>query len=228
MSSLPTSTWRSPNECLIDWPLGGGVVFAVPGHPRFGERSVALIETRCRELGIPVVVLDAVSFVDTVVSAVGADPLEPGLQVADAEHLAIRRRRRAVCRRPAWRRPNAADSNRPDLQQACWRLRLSSPWPASTQTNIRVCLVRGSTNGRPRTTLCNCHCTSWTGRIPTTSPASGFRRFTSRGVSFSGDAGTDRRSLAGAGRMSLGSRADASVDARRHHRGGVRDGRRDR
>jgi tetrapyrrole methylase family protein/MazG family protein len=67
---------------------GGQVVFAVPGHPRFGERSVALLEMRCRELGIPVHVLAAVSFVDAVVNAIGADPLEQGLQVADAERLA--------------------------------------------------------------------------------------------------------------------------------------------
>src|SRR5918995_5311823 len=67
---------------------GENVVFAVPGHPRFGEKSVPLVEAGARDLGIPVDVLDAVSFVDTAAGAVRTDPLAEGLQVADAEELA--------------------------------------------------------------------------------------------------------------------------------------------
>lgn len=67
---------------------GGTVVFAVPGHPRFGERSVPLIEIDAGALGIPVDVLDAVSFVDAAANAMETDPLAQGLQVADAEYLA--------------------------------------------------------------------------------------------------------------------------------------------
>jgi tetrapyrrole methylase family protein / MazG family protein len=66
----------------------GEVVFAVPGHPRFGERSVPLIEAAARASGVPVTVLDAVSFVDAAASALRCDVLAAGLQVADAEHLA--------------------------------------------------------------------------------------------------------------------------------------------
>jgi tetrapyrrole methylase family protein/MazG family protein len=67
---------------------GGTIVFAVPGHPRFGERSVPLIEARALAAGIPLTVLDAVSFVDSVVNALWVDPLGTGLQIVDAEHLA--------------------------------------------------------------------------------------------------------------------------------------------
>jgi tetrapyrrole methylase family protein / MazG family protein len=67
---------------------GGTVVFAVPGHPRFGERSVPLIEIEAGALGIPVEVLDAVGFVDASAGAMKIDPLAVGLQVRDAEHLA--------------------------------------------------------------------------------------------------------------------------------------------
>jgi tetrapyrrole methylase family protein / MazG family protein len=67
---------------------GGTLVFAVPGHPRFGERSVPLIETEAGALGIPVAVLDAVSFVDASTAAVKIDPVAHGLQITDAEHLA--------------------------------------------------------------------------------------------------------------------------------------------
>jgi tetrapyrrole methylase family protein / MazG family protein len=67
---------------------GGTVLFAVPGHPRVGEKSVPLIEARARDLGIPVDVLDAVSFLDATASALQIDPIAQGLQVADAEELA--------------------------------------------------------------------------------------------------------------------------------------------
>ena len=46
-----------------------------------------LVEAGARDLGIPVDVLDAVSFLDTAAGAVQIDPLAEGLQVADAEEL---------------------------------------------------------------------------------------------------------------------------------------------
>jgi tetrapyrrole methylase family protein/MazG family protein len=67
---------------------GGTVVFAVPGHPRVGEKSVPLVEAGARDLGIPVDVLDAVSFLDATAGALQLDPIARGLQVADAEELA--------------------------------------------------------------------------------------------------------------------------------------------
>jgi tetrapyrrole methylase family protein / MazG family protein len=67
---------------------GQNVAFAVPGHPRFGEKSVPLVEAGARKLGIPVDVLDAVSFLDAAAGAVQIDPLAQGLQVVDAEELA--------------------------------------------------------------------------------------------------------------------------------------------
>ena len=42
------------------------VVFAVPGHPRFGEKSVRLLEVLAREAGIPLIVADAVSFLSLI------------------------------------------------------------------------------------------------------------------------------------------------------------------
>jgi tetrapyrrole methylase family protein / MazG family protein len=67
---------------------GGTVVFAVPGHPRVGEKSVPLIEAGADDLGIQVDVLDAVSFLDATAGALQLDPIVRGLQVADAEELA--------------------------------------------------------------------------------------------------------------------------------------------
>ncbi len=64
-----------------------GVVYAVPGHPRVGEATTPRIEALAGEAGIPVVVLEGVSFVDAVCNVVGVDPLD-GLTVYDAMLLA--------------------------------------------------------------------------------------------------------------------------------------------
>jgi len=66
----------------------GNVVFAVPGHPRFGERSVGLVVERVAADGIPVEVQDAVSLVDVVATAVGHDPVAEQAQLVDAADLA--------------------------------------------------------------------------------------------------------------------------------------------
>ena len=64
-------------------------VYAVPGHPRMGERTVPFIESRALAAGNVVEVLDAVSFIDASLAAVPVDPLDGGLQIADAEHLSV-------------------------------------------------------------------------------------------------------------------------------------------
>lgn len=75
-------------ERVIDQSIAGGtLVYAVPGHPRFAERSVALIEAKGEELGIPVSVLDAVSFVDVAATVIRKDPVADGLQILDALQL---------------------------------------------------------------------------------------------------------------------------------------------
>ncbi len=74
---------------VIDRSIPGKtLVYAVPGHPRFAERSVAIIEAKAEELGMPVSVLDAVSFVDTAATVTRTDPVASGLQIRDALQLA--------------------------------------------------------------------------------------------------------------------------------------------
>lgn len=65
----------------------GEVVFAVPGHPRFGERSVAILIERAEAAGIPVAALAATSFLDTMAVALGVDPLAEQAQLVDAAAL---------------------------------------------------------------------------------------------------------------------------------------------
>src|SRR3954470_13679240 len=76
-------------ERVISLALGAGlIVFAVPGHPRFGERTVALVESLATARGVAVEVLDGVSFVDASINALQVDVLPGGLQIADAEAIA--------------------------------------------------------------------------------------------------------------------------------------------
>ncbi|MBN1248347.1 MAG: nucleoside triphosphate pyrophosphohydrolase [Anaerolineae bacterium] len=60
-----------------------GVVYAVPGHPLVGESTVARLLTASKEIGIPVRVVNGLSFVEPALTALGLDALD-GLQILDA------------------------------------------------------------------------------------------------------------------------------------------------
>lgn len=59
------------------------LVYAVPGSPFIGERSVSLLRDIADKAGVKVVIVPAVSFLDSVYSSAGIDPFE-GLQIVDA------------------------------------------------------------------------------------------------------------------------------------------------
>ncbi|HET7093862.1 MAG TPA: MazG family protein, partial [Thermomicrobiales bacterium] len=62
-------------------------VYAVPGHPLFAERSVAVLLQRASEQGIRTVVESAVSLIDVVATAIGRDPVASETQLLDAAEL---------------------------------------------------------------------------------------------------------------------------------------------
>ena len=64
-----------------------GVLYAVPGHPLVGEASVQRILVRARDQGMPVRLVEGLSFVEPVLSVLRMDGLA-GLQLADATDLA--------------------------------------------------------------------------------------------------------------------------------------------
>ena len=64
-----------------------GVVYAVPGSPRVGEATVTRILERAGEQGLPVRIVEGLSFVEPALSALGIDALD-GLFVSDAAELA--------------------------------------------------------------------------------------------------------------------------------------------
>ncbi|MBI5301832.1 MAG: MazG family protein [Chloroflexi bacterium] len=75
-------------DMMVTHAERGDVVFAVPGHPLFGETSVQKILAQARAKNIAARVIAGVSFVDAACVALALDPLARGLQIADATDLA--------------------------------------------------------------------------------------------------------------------------------------------
>jgi tetrapyrrole methylase family protein/MazG family protein len=64
-----------------------GVVYAVPGHPFVAEATCPEISRRARLEGIPVRVIEGLSFIEPILTALAVDPL-PQLTIVDALVLA--------------------------------------------------------------------------------------------------------------------------------------------
>ena len=64
-----------------------GVIYAVPGHPFIAEATAPEIARRARQEGLPVEVVDGLSFLEPVFSALGLDPF-PHTALIDALELA--------------------------------------------------------------------------------------------------------------------------------------------
>ncbi len=79
--------YRAVAERVLGAAAGEDVVYAVPGSPLVGERTVALIRTRAAGAGVAVEVVPGESFLGLILDRVGMDPLEHGLQVLDGRAL---------------------------------------------------------------------------------------------------------------------------------------------
>jgi len=64
-----------------------GVVYAVPGHPFIAEATCPEIARRARQAGIPLRVIEGLSFIEATLTALGLDPL-PQTSLVDALILA--------------------------------------------------------------------------------------------------------------------------------------------
>jgi tetrapyrrole methylase family protein/MazG family protein len=77
-------------ETILELGKGpGGVTYAVPGHPFVAEVTCPEIAKRAREAGIPVRVIDGISFLEPTFRALGINPL-PEMVLTDAMVLAMR------------------------------------------------------------------------------------------------------------------------------------------
>jgi tetrapyrrole methylase family protein/MazG family protein len=70
-------------EILKLGQTAGGVVYAVPGHPFVAEFTCPEIFRQAKEAGIPVRVVEGISFIEPVCTALGLDPF-PRLVLSDA------------------------------------------------------------------------------------------------------------------------------------------------
>jgi tetrapyrrole methylase family protein / MazG family protein len=117
-----------------------GVVYAVPGHPLVGEASVQRILQGAAAEGLPVRIVDGLSFVEPVLDELGLDALD-GLQLADATQL-------AVAHHPA------LDPDRPALVGQLYSRRLASEVKLTLLNAYPeehpVTLVRAAGSGRAR------------------------------------------------------------------------------
>ncbi|MBO0793958.1 MAG: MazG family protein, partial [Ktedonobacteraceae bacterium] len=67
------------------------IIYAVPGHPLIGESSVRIIQNLATEHNLSIRIIDGLSFLEPVYSALQLDPLERGAQLIDATELAALR-----------------------------------------------------------------------------------------------------------------------------------------
>lgn len=72
---------------VLEASTRGDVVYAVPGSPFVGERSVRMLLTAANERDIAYSVHDAPSFLNAIVIEMGIDPLSDGLKVLDGRDL---------------------------------------------------------------------------------------------------------------------------------------------
>lgn len=79
--------YRQIVDRVIARAADGDVVYAVPGHPLFGERSVKLLREAAAEIGVTVEIVAGVSAIDVVAATLGVDPLVDQIQCLDALQL---------------------------------------------------------------------------------------------------------------------------------------------
>lgn len=74
------------DRLLDEAARGADVVYAVPGHPLAGERSVGLLKVGAHEAGMPIRLVGSESFIEPVLEAVGVG-FDSGIKVLDALSL---------------------------------------------------------------------------------------------------------------------------------------------
>jgi tetrapyrrole methylase family protein/MazG family protein len=92
-----------------------GVVYAVPGHPLVGERSVRLALALADERGVPTRIVAGLSFLEPTLALVGVDPIADGLQIVDAAAIVANHFGEGDRRTPFAERTRLVDVTRPSL-----------------------------------------------------------------------------------------------------------------
>lgn len=122
---------------LLDLAGAGDVVYAVPGHPLFGEATVRALIEHCHNDAIELRLVDGLSYLEPVCTALGIDPLDSGVQLVDALAPRVDPARPAIIAQ-VYNRRSASEL----------KLALLDRYPA----DHRVTVVRGAGAGGQTTT----------------------------------------------------------------------------
>lgn len=82
-SAPPGRRWRAATQAVLDGAAHGPVVLAIPGHARFGEMLTIETIREAEALGLRVELLDGVSMIDLLCSALELDPVLERVQLMD-------------------------------------------------------------------------------------------------------------------------------------------------
>ncbi len=86
-SHTSTSRWQRASEAVIAGASQQPVVLAIPGHPRFGEGLVRQTLAMAAEQGLTTHVIDGISAIDMLASALDIDPILDRVQLVTARAL---------------------------------------------------------------------------------------------------------------------------------------------
>lgn len=79
--------WQRSAQAVIEAAANGPVVLAIPGHPRFGEMLTVETIGLARERGLTVEVLDGLSMIDLLCTALDIDLVRDRVQVMDGRNI---------------------------------------------------------------------------------------------------------------------------------------------
>lgn len=81
--------WRASATTVVDAAKQGNVVLAIPGHPRFGEMLTVEVIELAAEHGLTVDVIDGLSMIDLLCTALNIDPVRERVQLMDGRDVSL-------------------------------------------------------------------------------------------------------------------------------------------
>ena len=79
--------WQTSARVVVDAAADGPVVLAIPGHPRFGEMLTVETMRMAEDRGLNVEVLDGLSMIDLLCTALDIDPVRQRVQIMDGRDM---------------------------------------------------------------------------------------------------------------------------------------------
>lgn len=81
--------WYSSAQAVVDEAAKGPVVVAIPGHPRYGELLVIETVILAQQQNLEVDILDGLSMIDLLCTALDIDPVRQRVQLMDGRDISL-------------------------------------------------------------------------------------------------------------------------------------------